>query len=195
MTTQQHIPGFEGFDPAELAALTPDARNEAAELALSALLAAPSYETMAEVFAAISAGLLVVDVGSSAAQGPPLRNGQRNGQRKAKKTATTRIRVLRSTRGKLVLPLFTSMAELRLAVPAREQESVRGAIMPATKALALIRTDRFVGAQLNPGSAAVTVQRSYLERLLAGEVLTAAALSSPPPGTGGFRNEPAQPGV
>lgn len=134
--------------------LSADYINEPVETALQALTANPDWERLAAFLQVLGTGYLVVDV---------------TGARKQK---ATRARTVRSTSGQLVLPVFTSMTELRRAVPKRQQESVRGAMMPARDALKLIESDRFVAAQLNPGSEALVVKRDFVERILQGEQIT-----------------------
>lgn len=141
-----------------------DYENSAARAALDAFAATPDYAGLAAFLTAALDGYLVVDV---------------TGTQKKK---TTRIRTTRSTTGQLILPLFTSMAELRRAVPKKQAEHVRGAVMPAREALHLIHSDRFVAAQFDAGSAKLVVLRKFLERALdealAGRPLTAADLES-----------------
>lgn len=95
-----------GIIPAEV---TADYQNEAAKIALDALMATPDYERLSAFFTAISSDYLVVDVSGS----------------KHKKKGT-RVRTVRSTKGQLILPVFTSMAELRAAVPVAQRETVKG---------------------------------------------------------------------
>ncbi|MBO1901466.1 SseB family protein [Leucobacter weissii] len=138
--------------------LTAEYENVGARSALDALQAEPDYERLAAFLAALREGYLIADV-----TGTP--------RKKA-----TRIRTIRSTTGQLLLPLFTSMAELRRAVPNGRAEQAKGAIMPASEALGLIRTGRFVAAQFDAGSAALVVLRTYVELVLGGEPLDAATV-------------------
>jgi len=138
--------------------LTADYENIEARRALDALQAAPDYEHLAAFLNALREGYLVVDV-----TGTP-------------KEKSTRIRTIRSTKGQLLLPVFTSMAELRAAVPRAKADKVRGAILPALEALRLIRSDRFVAAQVDAGSAALVVLRKYIERVVDGEPIDASVL-------------------
>lgn len=140
--------------------LTADYANEAVREALDALQATPDYPHLAAFLAALREGYLVVDVTGT--------------QRKK----ATHVRTIRSTQGQLLLPLFTSMDELRRAVPRAKAEQARGAIMPAEEALRLIGTDRFVAAQFDAGSAALVVLRKYLELVLSGETVDAAAVEA-----------------
>ncbi|GAA3583541.1 hypothetical protein GCM10022198_03510 [Klugiella xanthotipulae] len=138
--------------------VTADYRNDAARAALDTLMASPDYTTLAAFLRAISTDYLVVDV---------------SGSRHKK---GTRIRTVRSTQGQLILPLFTSMAELRAAVPVAQRSTVQGAVMPAITALTLITTDSFVAAQFDAGSAKFIVLRKFISRILTGEEITAEAL-------------------
>ena len=83
---------------------------------------------------------------------------------------------MRSTKGQLLLPLFTSMEELRLAYPKGRGEQAKGAIMPSLEALRLIQTSPFVAVQFNAGSAALPVLRKYVSLVLSDEPIEAAAL-------------------
>lgn len=134
--------------------LSADYVNESVDAALQSLTEHPDWERLAAFLQALATGFLIVDV---------------TGMRKKK---ATHVRTVRSTTGELVLPIFTSMAELRRAVPKRQQNAVRGAVMPALDALTLIESDRFVAAQVNPGSAALVVKRDFVERLLRGDDMT-----------------------
>lgn len=140
--------------------LTADYENVAAAEAITALQAEPDYEHLASFLGALRDGYLVVDV-----TGTP-------------KKKATRIRTIRSTTGQLLLPIFTSMAELRRAVAKGRSDQPKGAVMPAAEALALIRTDRFVAAQFNPGSDALVVLRKYVELALSAELIDAAAVEA-----------------
>lgn len=140
--------------------LTADYANIEARAALDALQANPDYERLAAFLAALRDGWLVVDV-----TGTPRKK-------------STRIRTIRSTDGRLLLPVFTSMAELRLAVPKGRADQARGAIMPAREALRLIRSDRFVAAQFDAGSAALVVLRKYVDLALGDDPVNAAAVEA-----------------
>lgn len=138
--------------------LTADYENVVVQDALAALTKDPNWERLAEFVRALGTGYLIVDV---------------TGTNKKK---ATHVRTVRSTTGQLVLPLFTSMAEVRQAVPKRQQDAVRGAMMPALDALKLVESDRFVAAQVNPGSSALVVKREFIERILAGDDITPESL-------------------
>lgn len=140
--------------------LTADYANSGVRAALDALQAAPDYEHLAAFLSSLREGFLVVDV-----TGTP-------------KKKSTRIRTIRSTRGQLLLPLFTSMSEVRLAVPKAQAEQVKGAIMPIAEALRLIHSDRFVAAQFDAGSAALVVLRKYIELVLGDEPIDAEAVQA-----------------
>lgn len=115
---------------------------------LDAFAAEPSMAGIEAVLAAAQRGGLAVDVtGSTAASG-------------------LRIRTIPSTDGELVLPLFTCLAELGLAVGDEQRDGVKGSLMPAAQALGLIETADFVAVQFDPGSRAVVVQRSLVEAAL-----------------------------
>lgn len=141
-----------------------DYENVAARAALTAFTAAPDFAGLAEFLNAAREDYLVVDV---------------TGTQKKK---AARIRTTRTTKGQPVLPLFTSMAELRLAVPKKLADQVRGAVMPARQALALINSDRFVAAEINPGSDKLVLLRKFLDHTLADDTaerpLTAEDLES-----------------
>lgn len=143
-----------------------DYENTDARAALEALQATPDYERLAALLTALRDGYLVADV-----------TGQGGSGTKKPKRGGTRIRTIRSTKGQLVLPLFTSMAELRAAVPqGKHGAAAKGAVMPALDALSLIRSDRFVAAEFDAGSAKLVVLRKYIELALSEEPIDAAAL-------------------
>ncbi|WP_166987957.1 SseB family protein [Canibacter zhoujuaniae] len=137
----------------------PNYVNLPAESALDDLLTAPDYAKLAALLNALRTEQLVVDV-----------TGGTNSKRKG-----TRTRTLRTAKGQLVLPIFTSMNELRKAVVKGE---AKGAIMPAQEALALIRTQPFVAIELNPGSAKQVILRKFVELVLGGEEITASKLEA-----------------
>lgn len=141
------------------AAVHPDYVNETVRNALRDLQRSPDYEHLAAFLNSLREGYLVVDVTgtSSKKRGP-------------------RVRTIRSTRGQLVLPLFTSMDELRALAPAGRREETKGAVMPALDALALIGADRFVAAEFDKASAALVVLRKYVVLARSGEPITAAVL-------------------
>jgi len=138
--------------------ITPDYVNEGVRDSLAALQQTPDYERLAEFLNALREGFLVADV---------------TGTHKKK---STRVRTVRSTKGQLLLPLFTSMDELRLAYPKGRGDQAKGAIMPALEALRLIQTSPFVAVQFNAGSAVLPVVRKYVALVLNDEPIEAAAL-------------------
>lgn len=140
--------------------LTADYTNEAVRTAIAALQADPDYTRLAAFLRSLREGYLVVDVTGTA------------------KKKATHIRTIRSTSGQLVLPLFTSMAELRLAVPKGKADQVKGAIMPVGEALRLIRSSPFVAAQFDVGSSALVVLRKYVELAAGEEPITAEVLGA-----------------
>jgi len=131
----------EGFDAAYV--------NEGVQQSIRELHEHPDDARLKALLDALPQGFLVVDVTTP---------GKKKG---------TRVRTLRATTGGLVLPVFTSLEELRLAVPAKERDRVRGAFMPARDALALVHSDRFVAVQVDVGSSALVIKRSYIEQVLA----------------------------
>lgn len=146
--------------------VTADYANAGVRGSLEALQATPDYERLAGFLVALRDGYLVADV-----------TGQGGSGSKKPKRGGTRIRTIRSTKGQLVLPLFTSMAELRTAVPAgKNGEAAKGAVMPALDALSLIRSDRFVAAEFDAGTAKLVVLRKYVELALSEDPIDAAVL-------------------
>lgn len=133
--------------------------NEPLEQAIASLNRQPDWANMTAFLNALRDGLLVVDVTAT------------------QKKKSTHIRTVRSTKGQLVLPVFTSMAELRLAVAKNKRDLVRGAMMPAVDALKLITTDKFVAAQVNAGTTALVVKRDYVELVLSDETITVDSLA------------------
>ena len=127
--------------------------NTPVHRALAALVAEPSLEGLNELMRASLTGGLVVDVTGSTAE------------------TGTRIRTISSTDGQLVLPLFTSMDELRRAVSAAAEgdgAQVQAIVIPAKEALSFIETADFVAVQFNPGGTTMVVARSHIESALAG---------------------------
>lgn len=134
--------------------------NTAVREALRELQATPDYERLAAFLRSLREGFLVVDITGAS----------------AKKRKGPRVRTIRSTNGQLVLPIFTSMDELRAVAPASRRDEVKGAIMPALAALALITSDRFVAAEFNKASAAQVILRKYISLALTGDPITADSL-------------------
>ncbi len=138
-----------------------DYANEQVREALRALQQTPDYEHLAAFLEALREGYLVVDVTgtSSKRKGP-------------------RVRTIRSTKGQLVLPIFTSMDELRAIVPADRRDQLKGAVMPAREALALISSDRFVAAEFDKASAALVVLRKYVSLAAGDDPITPETLAA-----------------
>lgn len=135
--------------------------NVEARTALLAFTATPDYEHLAAFLNALREGYLVVDITgtSSRKRGP-------------------RVRTIRSTKGQLVLPIFTSMGELRAIAPSARGEELKGAIMPARSALALITADRFVAAEFDKASAALVCLRKFVLLAVGDEAITAESLQA-----------------
>jgi len=118
--------------------------NRPLRKALETLAALPNRTTLDALLAAMRTGGLIVDItGSTDAADPQLRT-------------------ILSTDGELVLPLFTSLAELRLAVPVPDRPAVKAMFLPAPEALALIETADFVAVQFDAGSLAQIVKRDFV---------------------------------
>lgn len=81
-----------------------------------------------------------------------------------------RVRELRSTDGRLVLPLFTSIAELKATIQAGggRSEQARAVIVPAREALGFVAKADFVAVQFDPRTPGGVVAREHIERLLQG---------------------------
>ena len=135
-----------------------DYANEEVRAALRALQDTPDYPRLAAFLTSLRTGYLVIDVtGTSPKRGP-------------------RVRTIRSTRGELVLPLFTSMDELRAAVPPAQRDQLKGAVMIAREALALIASDRFVAAEFDKGSSSLVILRKYIALAAGDGPITAETL-------------------
>ncbi|NQX29171.1 SseB family protein [Microbacteriaceae bacterium VKM Ac-2854] len=122
--------------------------NAQARSALEALVAAPTVDLVDALLAACLAGSLVVDVTGSTPEAEP------------------RVRTVTSTNGQLVLPLFTSTDEVRLAVPRAQHARVQSLVLPGRDAFELIRSAEFIAVQLDPGSIAQVIARSFIENAL-----------------------------
>ncbi|MGW9021564.1 SseB family protein [Leucobacter chromiiresistens] len=136
-----------------------DYANTPVREALTALQQTPDYAHLAAFLNALRDGYLVVDVTGA----PSKKRGHR-------------VRMIRSTTGQPVLPIFTSMAELRAIAPAGRSEQVKGAVMPARDALALIGSDRFVAAEFDKASASLVVLRKYVTLAAGDDEITAELL-------------------
>lgn len=140
-----------------------DYANEAVETAIAALQRSPDYAHLAAFLNALREGYLVADITGA----PVPKNGR-----------ARRVRTIRSTKGQLVLPLFTSMDELRAVAPAGERDRVKGIVMTAKEALALIASDRFVAAEFNKASASLVVLRKYIALTVTDREITAELLEA-----------------
>lgn len=133
-------------------------QNVPVRAALDALASEPSMDGLDALLKASVRGGLAVDVTGSTPE------------------TGTRIRTIVSTDGEPVLPLFTSIDEVKLAVASaldaaasageRDQVAVQAAILPARDALALIGSDEFVAVQFDPGSTAQVIMRTHIETAL-----------------------------
>lgn len=140
--------------------VTADYVNDGVRDALKNLQAEPDHDRLAAFLNSLREGYLVADV---------------TGTQKKK---STHVRTIRSTKGLPVLPLFTSMEELRLAWPKDRREQAKGAIMPALDALKLIESSPFVAVQFNTGSASLPVVRKYIALVLSDSPITADSLQT-----------------
>ncbi|MFV0434145.1 MAG: SseB family protein [Leucobacter sp.] len=131
--------------------------NEQVRAALHALQQTPDYDHLAAFLTSLREGYLVVDVSGT----PSKKRGHR-------------VRTIRSTRGQLVLPLFTSMDELRAVTPAGQHDQFRGAVMPAKQALSLIGSDRFVAAEFDKAGQSLVVLRKYIMLVLGSDAAITA---------------------
>lgn len=145
--------------------LDADYANSEVEDALRSLQEAPNYDRLAIFLTQLREGFLFVDV-----TGAP-KNSKKKG---------LRIRTSRSTKGQLLLPLFTSMERLRGAARqgGRKQAEPKGVLAPAQEALRMIHSDRFIAAQLNPGPAELVILRKYIDAVLNDEEITAKTLEA-----------------
>lgn len=119
--------------------------------ALRALAAEPTMAGLDALLEAALTGGLTVDVTGSQPGHEP------------------RVRTLLSSESKLVLPIFTSVRELRSAV-ARSGgagQRVQALTLPARDALAIVSDQDLAAVQFNPGSDAVVVAREHIEKALA----------------------------
>ncbi|GAA4162878.1 hypothetical protein GCM10022286_22470 [Gryllotalpicola daejeonensis] len=124
--------------------------NRAAALALDRLVENPSEETLTALLDAALRGGLTVDVtGSPSPQ-------------------DLRLRTLQTTDGRQVLPLFTSMKELKATADAAglTGTKVNGIIVPGRQALGFIETADFVAVQFDPRKPGGVVAREHVLRAL-----------------------------
>lgn len=147
-------------DPGIPDGLTADYANTEVRDRMLTLQHTPDYEHLAAFLMSLREGYLIVDVTGTG------------------KKRSARIRTIRSTTGQLLLPLFTSMEELRAAVPAKKAAVAKGAMLPAREALGMIRSSAFVAAQFDAGSAAFVVLRKFIELALGDEEITPAQLEN-----------------
>lgn len=141
--------------------ISADYANAEVRQAIADLQRTPDHERLAAFLNALREGYLVADV---------------TGATSKKKGA--RVRTIRSTQGQLVLPLFTSMDELRAAYPAHQRDEAKGAVMIAREALALIASDRFVAAEFDKASAALVILRKYVTLAVTDREITAELLAA-----------------
>jgi len=141
--------------------LSADYENADVREAILAFQSAPDHDRLATFLNSLRSGLLIADV---------------TGVQKKKKG--TRARTIRSTKGQIVLPLFTSMNELRLAHPAGRRDQAKGAMMPAVEALKLIRSGPIVAVEFDAGSAALVVLRKFIDIAIEPGEITSAGLEA-----------------
>jgi len=124
--------------------------NRALVSALDKLIASPSEQTLAALLEAALRGGITVDVTGSSAD-------------------DLRVRTIQTTDGRQVLPLFSSMKELKATVDAAGDRGakVNGIIVPGRQALGFIETADFVAVQFNPRMPGGIVAREHIERALA----------------------------
>jgi hypothetical protein len=128
--------------------------NRPLRAALEGFAAAPTESTLETLLDAMTRGGLVVDLtGTTDARGTT-------------DAGEPQARTILSTDGQLILPLFTSVTELRFAVPPAARKAVRAVIMPAGTALQLIEGGDIVAVQFDAGSLAQIVTRPFVERAL-----------------------------
>lgn len=135
--------------------------NTGVREALRQLLETPDYEHLATFLTSLREGYLVVDVTGAAS-----------------KKKGPRVRTIRSTKGQLVLPIFTSVAELRALAPAGRADEVKGALMPSLTALSIITSDRFVAVEFDKASTAQVILRKYISLVLSDAEITAHELEN-----------------
>jgi len=125
--------------------------NRAAAVALDRLIENPGEDTLTALLDAALRGGLTVDVTGSPSP------------------KDLRLRTLQTTDGRQVLPLFTSMKELKATVDAAGQSgtTVNGIIVPGRQALGFIETADFVAVQFNPRLTGGIVAREHVLTALA----------------------------
>ncbi|MFC4244079.1 SseB family protein [Gryllotalpicola reticulitermitis] len=124
--------------------------NRALVAALEQLVAAPGEDTLAALLEAAVGGGLTVDVTGSTPK-------------------DLHVRTIKTTDGREVLPLFSSMKELKATVGAAGQRGLRvnGIIVPGREALGFVNTADFVAVQFNPRMPGGIVAREHIDRTLA----------------------------
>lgn len=118
--------------------------NRPLRKALETFGALPNRTTLDALLKSMRSGGIVVDITGTTDAADP------------------QVRTLLSTSGELVLPLFTSIAELRLAVPAEARAGAQAMILPAPDALALVETADFVAVQFDVGSLGQVIKRDFV---------------------------------
>jgi len=118
--------------------------NRPLRKALETFAALPNRTTLDALLVAMRTGGLVVDITGTTDAADP------------------QVRTVLSTDGQLVLPLFTSLTEFRLAVPKEQRASAKAMFLPANDALALIHTADFAAVQFDAGSLAQIVKRDFV---------------------------------
>ena len=137
-----------------------DYENTAVRAAAQVVMDSPTREALGALLDAAQVGGLAVDVTGSTAE------------------TGARVRMVSSTDGRPVLPLFTSVAAVQAAVASAdpvesvlegEQPPVQAAILDATEALGLVRSAPFIAVQFDPGTIGLVVAREHVDRALDGE--------------------------
>lgn len=148
--------------------------NRALVTALDKLVAAPSEETLDGLLTAALNGGITVDVTGSTQN-------------------DVRLRTIETTDGRPVLPLFSSMKELKATVSAAGQRGARvnGIIVPGREALGFINTADFVAVQFNPRMPGGIVAREHIDRVLAEDLAEDTAQDL----AGGRAEDPAEDGA
>lgn len=123
--------------------------NRALVSALDKLVADPGEATLEALLQAALSGGLTVDVTGSS-------------------PSDLRLRTIQTTDGREVLPLFSSMKELKATVHAAGDRGakVSGIIVPGRQALGFIDSADFVAVQFNPRMPGGVVAREHIERAL-----------------------------
>lgn len=143
-------------------AVSADYENTPVREALTALQTTPDHAHLADFLLALREGHLVADA---------------TGTMQKKRGKGIRVRTIRSTDGRLVLPLFTSMDRLRATVTDKPSDQIKGVVMPAKDALGLITTDRFVAAEIDKGADwGLVVLRKYISLAAGDAPITATTL-------------------